>query len=346
MSFISPNMLWLQFILPLTVLAYVALLRRRNKNALRYANLGLLKSAIGPGQKIRRHVPPAIFLVALGISVLSLARPAAVITLPSQRETIILAMDVSGSMRANDMEPQRITAAQTAAIDFVKELPITARIGVVAFSSNAMTVQRPTENQDDVIAAISRLAPLRYTAMGSGILTSLRNIFEQQQQDLEEESPHDRAGRGAPLGEAVPEQTVMPVAAGSYTSAVIILLTDGQTNMGADPIRAAKVAADRGVRVFTVGFGSEKGGVIEFEGRSTHVKLDEYTLKKVADITHAAYYRAGNQQELNNVYKTLTKTLVMETHQTELTGVFAGIAALFVVIAAAFSIMWTNRLAG
>ena len=114
--------------------------------------------------------------------------------------------------------------------------------------------------------------------------------------------------------------------------------------MGADPIRAAKAAADRGVRVFTVGFGSEKGGIIEFEGRSTHVKLDEYTLKKVADITHAAYYRAGNQQELNNVYKTLTKTLVLEKHETELTGVFAGLAALLVVVAAVFSLMWTNRL--
>ena len=330
-------------ILPLMVLGYVMLLRRRNKNALRYANLGLLKSAIGPGQKIRRHVPPAVFLVAVGVAIFSIARPAAVVTLPSQRETIILAMDVSGSMRATDMEPQRISAAQSAAIDFVKELPISARIGVVAFSSNAMTVQRPTENQDEVIAAISRLAPQRYTAMGSGMLTALRNIFEQEKFD-EEQDAHNGRGRGAPLGEAAPEEEFKPVAAGSYTSAVIILLTDGQTNMGADPIRAAKAAADRGVRVFTVGFGSEKGGTIEFEGRSTHVKLDEYTLKKVADITHAAYYRAGNQQELNNVYKTLTKTLVLEKHETELTGVFAGVAALLVVIAALLSLMWTNRL--
>jgi len=343
MIFFSPNMLWLLAILPLMVLSYVALLRRRNKNALRYANLGLLKSAIGPGQKIRRHVPPALFLAALGVAIFSIARPAAVVTLPSQRETIILAMDVSGSMRATDMEPQRISAAQSAAIDFVKELPISARIGVVAFSSNAMTVQRPTDNQDDVIAAISRLAPQRYTAMGSGMLTALRNIFEQEKFDEEEDARNGR-GRGAALGEAAPEQDFKPVAAGSYTSAVIILLTDGQTNMGADPIRAAKAAADRGVRVFTVGFGSEKGGIIEFEGRSTHVKLDEYTLKKVADITHAAYYRAGNQQELNNVYKTLTKTLVLEKHETELTGVIAGLAALLVVVAAVFSLMWTNRL--
>ncbi len=344
MILFSPKMLWLLTILPLLVASYVLLLRRGNKNAVRYANLALLKSAITPGQKIRRHVPPALFLVALGVAIFSLARPAAIITLPSHRETIILAMDVSGSMRANDMEPQRISAAQAAAIEFVKDLPISARIGVVAFSTNAMTVQRPTQNRDEVIAAISRLVPQRYTAMGSGILTSLRNIFDEGTLD-EEVRPDRGRGRGAPLGEGTPvQEEFKPVPAGSLTSAVVILLTDGQTNMGADPIRAAKAAADRGVRVFTVGFGSEKGGIIEFEGRQTHVKLDEFTLKKVADITHAAYYRAGNQKELNEVYKTLTKTLVMETHETELTGVAAGFAALFVVLAGVLSLLWVNRL--
>lgn len=342
MSLFSPNMLWLLAVLPFLVAFYVVLLRRQNKNALRYANIGIIKSAVGPGQKIRRHVPPAVFLVAMGVAVFSLARPAAVVTLPSQRETIILAMDVSGSMRATDMEPQRISAAQAAAVDFVKYLPISARIGVVAFSSNAMTVQRPTDSKDEVIAAIERLAPLRYTAMGSGILTSLRNIFEQEGFE-EEVAQHGGRMRGAPLGEGTPVQEFKPVMAGSFTSAVIILLTDGQTNMGADPIRAAKAAADRGVRVFTVGFGSEKGGIIEFEGRSTHVRLDEYTLKKVADITHAEYFRAGNQKELHAVYENLTKTLVMEKKETELTGAFAGLAALLVIMAAGFSLMWTNR---
>ncbi len=345
MILFSPNMLWLLTILPLLALSYVLLLRRRNKNALRYANLGLLKSAIGRGQKIRRHVPPALFLLALGVVIFSLARPAAVISLPSQRETIILAMDISGSMRATDMEPQRISAAQAAAISFVKDLPISARIGVVAFSTNAMTVQRPTQDREQVIGAISRLVPQRYTAMGSGILTSLRNIFEEGGLEEELRPQSEGRGRGAPLGEGAPAPVeLIPVPAGSLTSAVIILLTDGQTNMGADPIRAAKAAADRGVRVFTVGFGSEKGGIIEFEGRQTHVKLDEFTLKKVADITHAAYYRAGNQQELNDVYKTLTATLVMETHETELTGVAAGVGALFVVLAGILSMLWVNRI--
>jgi len=344
MSLLSPNMLWLLAILPLLVLAYVALLRRGKKVAVRFANLGILKAALGPGQKIRRHLPPAVFLVAMAIAIVAIARPTAVLTLPSQRATIILAMDVSGSMRATDVEPQRISAAQAAAINFVTELPIDANIGVVAFSSNAMTVQQPTENREEVIAAISRLKPQRYTAMGSGILTSLRNIFEPESIAMED-GAQPRSMRSAPLGEAVPEAKVQgpPVAPGSYTSAVIILLTDGQTNMGADPLRAAREAAERGVRVFTVGFGSEEGGVIEFEGRSTHVQLDEATLKRVADITRASYYRAGNQKELNQVYKTVTEQLVMEKKQTEISSVFAAVAALFVLIAGGLSIMWTSR---
>ena len=344
MTLLSPNMLWLLAILPILTLAYVLLLRRRNKNALRYANLGLLKSAVGRGPKIRRHVPPALFLMALGLVIFSIARPAAIVTLPSEREVIILAMDVSGSMRATDVEPQRISAAQTAAIDFVKDQPNAARIGVVAFSSNAMTIQRPTENREEVLAAISRLTPQRFTAMGSGILTSLQNIFENE--NFEEDGPRGGGGHGFSLDEPPPppQKEFKPVMAGSYTSAVIILLTDGQTNMGADPIAAAKAAADHGVRVFTVGFGSEQGGLVEFEGHTTRVKLDEPTLKRVADITHAAYYRAGNLEELHKVYKTLTTTLVMEAHETELTGAFAGAAAFFVVAAAALSMLWVNRI--
>lgn len=343
MSFFSPNMLWLLTILPVLVAGYILMLRRQNKRSVRYAHIGLVKAAVGPGQRMRRHVPPALFLVALGVALFSISRPAAVITLPSQRETIILAMDVSGSMRATDMEPQRISAAQSAAIEFVKELPISARIGVVAFSSNAMTVQRPTDNIDDIVAAISRLAPQRYTAMGSGILTALKDIF-QEGDDLGDGTPLHDGTRGAPLGEAAPvEEEAKIVAPGSYTSAIIILLTDGQTNMGIDPIRAAKDAAKKGVRIYTVGFGSEKGGTIQFEGHRTHVKLDEFTLRKVAEITRGEYFRAGSRQELKTIYTNLTKQLVMEEKKTEMTGIFAGLAALLVILAGALSMKWTNR---
>jgi Ca-activated chloride channel family protein len=346
MTFQAPGMLWLLLVLPLAVLAYIFLLRRQKRSALRFASLGLVKEALGPGQKFRRHLPPAVFLLAMGLAVFSIARPAAVITLPSQRETIILAMDVSGSMRATDVDPRRISAAQAAARDFVKDQPRTARIGVVAFSSTAMTVQQPTLNREDVIAAVERLQPQRFTAVGSGILAALQNIFPGA--SFDEEFPRSIASpQGVPLGgdTQVEQQPLQPVPPGSYTSAVIILLSDGQTNVGADPIKAAHAAADRGVRVFTVGFGSEQGGVVDFEGRSVYVQLDEETLQKIADITRGAYFRAGSQAELNEIYKTLTTKLIMETQQTEITALFAAAAAIMTVIAAMLSMMWAGRLA-
>jgi len=339
MTFFSPNMLWLMVVLLPCVLGYVWLLRRPNKGALRYSNLGLVKRAVGSGQW-RRHVPPAFFLAAMGVAIFSIARPAVILTLPSEALTIILAMDVSASMAARDVEPQRMLAAQAAAIDFVKELPIQAKIGVVAFSTDAKTVQSPTDNMDDVVTAISRLTPQLATATGSAIITSLRNIFDQVEEPL---APNSRP-RGAPLGEAPPEREINPLAPGSYNSAVIILLTDGVTNTGPYPLLAAKEAADRGVRIFTVGFGTKEGGPIEVEGVVTLVKLDEETLKRVADMTHGAYYRAGNQTELKEVYKTLTELLVQEKRKTEMTAVFAGLAALFTILAATLSILWTSRL--
>lgn len=344
MTLLAPNMLWLLLALPLAVATYIILLQRRTKTAVRFANLGMVKDAMGTGQRLRRHVPPALFLVAIGLLLFSLTRPSALITLPSQRETIILALDVSGSMRATDVDPQRISAAQAAAREFVKDQPASARIGVVAFSSNAMTVQQPTLNHDDAIAAIDSLKPQRFTAIGSAILVGLGSIFPGA--SFDGDRPTTRNGtRAVPLGEITPqEQTEFnPVAPGSYTSAVIILLTDGQTNVGADPLDAARAAAERGVRVFTVGFGSDRGGVVDFEGRSVYVKLDEATLKKVADITHASYYRAGTQAELSSIYKSLTTTLVMEKQRTELTAVFAGGAALMVILAAVLSTLWVGR---
>lgn len=346
MTFQSPGMLWLLLILPLAVLAYIFLLRRQKRTAIRYGNLGLVKEALGRGQKIRRHLPPAVFLAAIGLALFAIARPTAIITLPSQRETIILAMDVSGSMRATDVDPRRITAAQAAAHDFVNELPRTARVGIVAFSSTAMTAQQPTLNREDAQAAIDRLQPQRFTAVGSGILVALQNIFPGA--SFEDDSPRAiRGERAAPLGEAreMEQAPFQPVPPGSYTSAVIILLSDGQTNVGADPVQAAHAAADRGVRVFTVGFGSEQGGVVDFEGRSVYVQLDEDTLRKIADITRGAYFRAGSQAELKQIYKSLTSKLTLETQQTEVTALFAALAAIMTIAAAALSLLWAGRLA-
>jgi Ca-activated chloride channel family protein len=348
-TFLAPTYLWSLLVLPLLILAYIALMRRHKKAAVRYANLDMVKGAIGAGQRLRRHVPPLLIFIGLALALLSVARPTTIITLPSQRQTIILALDISGSMRASDIDPTRITAAQAAARDFIKDQPANARIGVVAFSTSAMAIQQPTTNHDEAVAAVERLQPQRFTAVGSAILVGLQEIFPQAAfDDGWTHAPMEaRPLRGAPLTrDPAPEpESYQPVPAGSYTSAVIVLLSDGQTNVGVDPIKAAHTAAGRGVRVFTVGFGTEQGGVVNFEGRSVFVRLDEETLKKVADITHGTYFRAGSEAELKKIYKSLTTQFVMETQKTEVTALLAAAAAFMTVLAAALSLLWFSRIA-
>src|SRR5499427_1640323 len=173
MSFQWPEMLWLYLALPLLIAMYFYALSRKKKLALRYASLTLVKEAMGAGQKWRRHIPPLLFLLALAVMIGAIARPQAVVTLPSQHETVILAMDVSGSMRATDVEPNRLVAAQNAAKAFVSQQPENVRIGVVAFAGTATVAQAPTRNREDVIAAIDRFQLQRATAIGSAIIVSL-----------------------------------------------------------------------------------------------------------------------------------------------------------------------------
>src|SRR5215467_11800542 len=166
MTFVWPDLLWLLLALPLLVVAYLLVLRRKQRNALRYASLTVVKGAIGSGYRIRRHLPPLLFLTALALMIVAIARPSAVVLLPSQHQTVILAMDVSGSMRAKDVEPSRLEAAQNAARAFVADLPSSTKIGVVSFAATAQVVQAPTENREDILAAIERFQLQRGTAVG------------------------------------------------------------------------------------------------------------------------------------------------------------------------------------
>jgi len=338
MTFQWPEMLWLMLVLPLLLAAYVLVLRRKNKIALRYASLGLVHEAMGVGNRIKRHIPPALFFCALAAMILAIARPQATITLPTQHETVILAMDISGSMRATDVEPNRLIAAQNAAKQFVAEQPENVRIGVVAFAGTATVAQAPTRNRDDVVAAIDRFQLQRATAIGSGIIVSLAALFPDQGIDVGELT-YGREKKGEK-----PASTLKPVPPGSYASAVIILLTDGQRTTGPDSIMAAKMAAERGVRIFTVGVGTPEGKIIGFEGWSMRVRLDEETLKQIATITHGEYFYAGNALDLNKVYQTLNAKLVLERKKTEVTALFAAVAALFALLSAALSLAWFHRI--
>lgn len=351
MIFLWPEFLWLLLLLPLLVLLYVWLLRRKKKMALRYASLSIVREAMGKGQSFRRHIPPLLFLLSIAAMLLASSRPFAVITLPSDQQTIMLAMDVSGSMRATDVKPNRLVASQDAAKAFLAELPRNIRVGIVAFAGTASVVQPPTLSREDLVTAIDKFQLQRGTAIGNGIVVSLSELFPEAGIDVQSMM----AGRDRQRGVAIDQQPVLgkdgkeqkpfvPVAPGSYASAAIILLTDGQRTTGVDSMDAAKAAADRGVRIYTVGVGTVDGETIGFEGWSMRVRLDEETLKGIARNTQAEYFYAGTAADLKKVYESLSSRLTVVKKETEISGLLALVAAMLALLSAGLSLAWTNRI--
>lgn len=335
MSFIWPYTLLLLLLVPVMVAAYILMQRRRRRYAVRYASLSLVKEALGRGPGIRRHIPPALFLLSLIVLIVAFARPQSVVTLPENEGTVILTIDTSGSMAADDVKPNRMEAAKSAARAFVERQPASVQIGVVSFSDNAFMVQAPTTNQDDVIAAINRLQPQRGTAIGRGIITSLNAIAEQGGN----EGP---STNGAPLPSPTP--TPAPVPPGVYAPAIVILLTDGENNQFPDPLDVTQSAVQRGIRIYTVGLGSTEGSVLHISGRSIRTRLDETTLRQIAQVTNGNYYNASNANDLRAIYENLDTRLVLKTEKTEITAIFTGIGILFAMFAATLSLLWFNRL--
>jgi len=337
MSFLWIEMLWALAVVPALITAYVLAQRRRRKYALRYASLSIVKEALGRGPGIRRHIPPFLFLMGLTTMVVALARPVATITLPSQQGTVILTLDVSGSMRADDLKPSRIEAAKSAARAFVEKQPRNVRIGVVSFSNNAAIVQAPTTDREAVLAAISRLTTQRATAIGSGILTSLDAIFE-------EAGARPTPSSRDPLALSEPTSTPTPLSRGTYAPAIVVLLSDGASNSGPPPLQVVKQAADRGVRVYAVGVGSPDGTILRVEGRSIRVRLDEETLKRIAEETDAGYFKADSETDLHKIYENLSTNVVFKAEQTELTAGFTGLATMLMLVAGTLSLLWFSRL--
>ncbi len=362
-GFLWPSFLWGLLFIPLIVAVYVLLLRRRKKGALSYGNVALVKRAIGV-TGWRRHVPPALMLAALAILIIAIARPTAEVSLPSTRATVILAMDVSGSMRAADVTPSRIEAAQIAAKQYVKDQPKDVQIGIVAFAATAFLVQNPTTDRTSLNAAIDRFELQRGTAVGSGILVSLSTLFPQDDFPLSNFNGggfgrgnggagfgggNDFASRfgGRALGDTrgqADKKKHVPVEPGSYKNAVIILLTDGATNAGYDPVEAARIASEYGVKVYTVGFGTVRGNIVGFGGFQMRAQLDEDALKKISDMTRGRYFHAASAEDLKAVYSVLSKQLIMETKEMEITSFFAAAAALLMMLSAGLSLAWFGRI--
>jgi Ca-activated chloride channel homolog len=344
MNFFWPSMLWLLLLLPALVALYLWVLKRKRKTTVRLASISVAKLAAGQGPGWRRHVPPVLMLLGLTALLLSVARPTAILTLPLAERTIMLAMDVSGSMRAEDVKPNRLVASQEAAKAFVNNLPREVRVGVVAFAGTAAVVQAPTQSRDDVIKAIDRFQLQRGTATGSGIILSLATLFPEDGIEIQHVTGQKNFPDTKPIAKDKPKAAA-PVAPGSYNSAAIIMLTDGQRTTGPDPLDAAKMAADHGIRVYTVGIGTTSGEVIGFEGWSMRVRLDEETLKNISVLTHGEYFYAGTAEDLKKVYESLSSRMVVERKETEVTALFAGLGALLAVVAAGLSLWWFGRVA-
>jgi Ca-activated chloride channel homolog len=333
MSFIWPVMLILLLLIPLCVVLYVRLQRRRRRLAASYGSLGLVQAAAGRQLGVRRHIPPALFLAGLTILIIALARPQTVVSVPRVEGTVILAFDVSGSMAAEDLKPNRMEAAKVAARAFVEQQPRSVRIGVLAFSDSGLAVQAPTNDQAAILAAINRLSPQRGTSLGQGILASLNTIAAAN------EPPPRIYSNLTPTPAASPT----PVPEGTYTSAAIVLLTDGENNENPDPLDAAQLAADRGVRIYTVGIGSAAGTTLHVNGFTVHTALDEAMLQHVAQLTEGAYYNAESQQDLRAIYENLGLQLVIKPEDTEVTALFAGASMLILLIGGVCSMLWLSR---
>jgi Ca-activated chloride channel family protein len=343
MTFLWPELLWLLLAVPVLVALYFMLLKRKKRLALRYASLGMISRAMGPAQKLRRHLPPLVFLIALIMLIVAVARPSATLTLPARYETIVLAIDISGSMRASDVKPNRIAAAQEAARKFIADQPSSARIGLVSFAATASVLQPPTRDREATLAALDRLQLQRGTAIGSGILVALKTIFPDVEFDLRATNPRGEV-KPSPLDGPAAKPAPEKAEPGSYNSAAIILLTDGQTTTGPNPIEAARIAAERGVRVFTVGIGTTKGEILGSEGWSMRVRLDEEALKNIAQVTRGEYFFADNAVDLKKIYESLNARISLETKQTEITALLAAAAAALSLVSGFLSVLWFNRI--
>jgi Ca-activated chloride channel homolog len=326
MTFAWPWFLLSLGVVPLLVQRYRRLLRRRAARQAELAALGLVAvDATAPRR--RRHLGPALFLGALTLLFVALARPQATVTEPRREGTVVLAFDVSSSMAATDLSPTRMEAAKSAARGFVEKQPATIRIAVVAFGESGVISQQPTTDRTAVVAAIDRLAPQGGTALGRGIQTSLSAI----------------AGRTVQLDEPDQSAEAQGQEIGYYGSAAVILLSDGENTDGPDPVGAAELASTAGVQVYPIGLGSAEGTVLDIDGFQVATALDEPLLRQIATTTDGEYLAAADEQALAKVYDSIDLSWTVKGRKTEVTGLFAVAAALLLLLGAGLSFARSGR---
>jgi Ca-activated chloride channel family protein len=351
MEWLWPGFLFLLGLIPLLIAAYIWVLRRRRRFAVRYSSLALVREALPHSSRLRRHLPFALFLLAIASLVIALGRPVDIVSVPTDQTTIILSIDVSGSMRSTDIQPSRLGAAEEAALSFIQRQKSQTQIGLVAFSNIAELIQPPTTDQEALQVALGSLTVGRRTAIGSGILKALDAIAEVD-------------NNVAPsVTDTSPGPAPTPVPHGAYAPDIIVLLTDGVSNAGPLPLDAAQQAADRGVRVYTIGYGTMNGSVPFGGGRQPRgggqfggggffggggrqsgggfrTGIDETTLKQIAAMTGGTYYSATSAGELQNVFRNLPTYLITKHEIAEISVAFAALGALLAAIAIILSLVW------
>jgi len=348
MHWLWADCLWLLPAVPLALAAYLWLQRRRHRAALRYSSVALVRTAAA-GRQWRRHLPPALFLLALTGLLLAAARPTARLPLPWARSSILLAIDVSLSMQVADVKPNRLMAAQEAAKLFLHELPRNIEVGLVTFAGSSEVAQRPTLDRGALAESIDAIQMQVGTAIGNAIVLCLAELFPDQGIALGDLTlPGLRSARsGRSLDEKArpPPKPFTPVAPGSFDSAAIILLSDGRRTTGVDTLEAAKMAAEHGVRIYVIGLGTVSGDAAAPEGMAIYLQLDEPTLREVARMTGGEYYQAGSAEMLRTVYQRLGSRVQVQPRETELAGPLALLSALVALVAGGLSLLWFGRFA-
>jgi len=341
MNFIWPALLWSLVLIPLLGSVYLRMQRRRREILVRYGSLGLIQEAGGKGIDSGRHIPMILFLVGLTILFFSLARPEMVIGLPKVEGVVILAFDVSGSMAATDLQPTRLDAAKSVAVEFVNRQPSTVQVGVVEFSESGFSIVVPSSDREAILQAIGRLKIQKGTSLANGILVSLNTIANTEgRAEIENTDQIDIPIQGTPLPATIPSS--QPASAGD-NSAVIVLLTDGENNASPDPMVAVRAAAERGIRIHTIAIGSPQGTVVTVNGFSIFTQVNEQLLKNIAETTGGQYFNAQNVDDLRNIYKSIEPQLQVRPEETEITSLLAGISILIFLIGGGFSLFWFNR---
>ncbi len=340
MEFLWPAALIMLSLIPITLGIYLWMLRRKQRYVVRYSSLSLVREALPKHSRLRRHLPFALFLLGLASLLVAFARPVNVVNVPAGRSTVILTIDVSRSMRQADIAPSRLAAAKDAALAFIQSQPSNTQIGIVAFSGFAEIIHPPTNDQEALQAAVESLTLGRRTAIGAGILEAVDAIAEV-----------DSAIVPATGSGGVPD--FVPVPQGSYAPAIIVLLTDGVSTTGPMPVEAAQQAVERGIRVYTIGFGTETGEMPPPGAPSTFGDpwgsggggwfrrgIDEDTLREIASLTGGRYYAAASASELQNVFASLPTNLITREERLEISVIFAALGAMLAAAALALSLLW------